>query len=84
MLKKALRLLGVLAASTLIGAGILLFCQSSHLQIPELFVVWLPDLMHVDGESAYDAAELAFFVDMNVIGLVLYFAARRAFRPVAS
>ena len=84
MLKKALRLLGILAASTIVGWAILYFCELFHLTIPDFFVVWLPHLLVVDGESAYDAALDAFYIDMNILGIVLYLAIRRTFRPLAS
>jgi hypothetical protein len=89
MLAPALRLLGVLVASTVVGAAILHFCVSFHLQIPDSFVEWLPNVLrrtgtwHVDGESAYDAGLTAFYIEINALGIVLYLAIRRTFRPVA-
>ena len=67
-----LRLIFVSGAATLAGVASLIVVQMMGVQVPDVLVGWLSGMLGLDGESAHDAAYLAFFLGCNLLGILAY------------
>ncbi len=68
------RLGSIAAISTAAGGVVLAILQMTGLQVPSTLVGWLPRVLGLDGESAYDTGYLAFFLECNCVGILAYLA----------
>jgi hypothetical protein len=67
-----LRIILIFGIATVTGVAILFAVQAIGTQIPGGLVDWLPRLLGLDGESAYDAGLVAFFLEWNLLGLLVH------------
>jgi hypothetical protein len=66
------RFISIVLISTVAGAVVLALFQAIGLQIPSVLIGWLPKMLYLDGEDAYDAGCIAFFLECNLFGFLAY------------
>lgn len=71
------RLSAIVVASTAAGGVLLVILQVTGHQVPYALVGWLPRILGFDGENAYDAGYLAFFLECNGVGILTCLAWKR-------